>query len=100
MLREIRLSEARRQFSALLRQIEAEPEVGYRILVRDRVVAELRSPEPRLGRMNAGAVLLKLAEEFAVSRRSPRKRVGEVTSENYKDFLYGKRGLGGSRRRL
>jgi len=99
MMREIRLSEARRQFSRLLRQIEADPELGYRILVRDRVLAELRSPEPRLGRMNAGAALLKLTQELHL--RSPRRvgRRGEVTSENFKDFLYGRSRSGSSPRR-
>ena len=97
MMREIRLSEARRQLSRLLRRIEADPEVGYRILVRDRVLAELRSPEPRLGRMNAGAALLKLTQELPL--RSPR-RAGRaaVTSENFKDFLYGRSRSGGSPR--
>jgi antitoxin (DNA-binding transcriptional repressor) of toxin-antitoxin stability system len=46
MLQEISLSDARRRLSALLREIEADPGAGYRILVRKRVVAELRSPAP------------------------------------------------------
>ena len=43
-LREINLTEARRRLSSLVREMEAEPDIGYQIKVRDRVVAELRSP--------------------------------------------------------
>ena len=96
-LREISLSEARRHFSSLLREIEANPDVGYRILVRKRVVAELRSPQPAKGRMNAGAALLKLADEIARRRRPQRTKGPEVTSQNYKEFLYGKHGVLGPR---
>ena len=61
-MREISVSDARRRLSALLREIEADPDVGYRILVRKRVVAELRSPAPAR-RKNPGASMLKLALE-------------------------------------
>lgn len=99
MLQEIRLSEARRQFSALLRQIDADPETGFRIKVHNRVVAELRSPAPREGRVNTGAALLQLASEIAGSRPGKRPRGREVTSENYKAFLYGRTRPAHSRRR-
>jgi hypothetical protein len=46
MLQEISLSDARRRLSSLLREIEADPGTGYRILVRKRVVAELRGDLP------------------------------------------------------
>jgi len=38
------LCDARKRFSAILREIESDPGTGYRIPVRKRVIAELRSP--------------------------------------------------------
>ncbi|MGA2740437.1 MAG: hypothetical protein ABSG65_23745 [Bryobacteraceae bacterium] len=63
MLREIGISDARKRLSDILREIEADPGAGYRILVRKRVVAELRSPAPAR-RGNPGAAMLKLALEM------------------------------------
>ena len=63
MLREISLSDARKRLSEILREIESDPGTGYRILVRKRVVAELRSPAP-VRRKNPGAAMLKLALEL------------------------------------
>jgi len=102
MLRDIQVSEARRRLPSLLREIRQDPDVGYRILVRDQVVAELRRPTPSGARMNAGAALLKAAEKIARSMRtSPRRaaRAAEVTSQNYKEFLYGNWRTSGSRKR-
>ncbi|MBI3697289.1 MAG: hypothetical protein HY238_20940 [Acidobacteria bacterium] len=50
-LPEIGVGRARREFSKLLRQIEADPDAGYRILVHNKVVAELRSLTGRPGRI-------------------------------------------------
>jgi hypothetical protein len=52
-----------------LREIEADPETGYRIVVRKRAVAELRSPAVAR-RKNASAAMLKLAREM--ERLAPR----------------------------
>ena len=92
LLRDISLSEARRQLSALLRRIHDQPDIGYRLLVHNRVAAELRSPRSAPGGMSAAA-LLRAAEKIKRSR--PRKRKGRVTSasENYKEILYGKNGI-------
>jgi len=90
-LREINLSEARRRLSSILREIEAEPEVGYQIKVRDKVVAELRSPAVKRGYGNAGEAMLRAARKVEkLMQRVPRKK-SQVTSENYKEHLYGKR---------
>ncbi|MGA3039806.1 MAG: hypothetical protein ABSF54_03330 [Bryobacteraceae bacterium] len=86
MLREISLSDARKRLSGILREIEADPGAGYRILVRKRVVAELRSPAP-VRRNNPGAAMLKLALEME-KLSSPRSGKGDdVTAANYKEFL-------------
>lgn len=90
-LREINLTEARRRLSSILREIEAEPDVGYRIKVRDKVVAELRSPRPKPGYGNAGEALLRAACK-AEKLWKPRSRKRDAaTSRNYKEYLYGKR---------
>ena len=90
-LRDINLSEARRRLSSILREIEAAPEVGYQIRVRDKVVAELRSPASQRGYGEAGEAMLRAARKAEkIMRKSPRKK-DSVTSENYKEYLYGKR---------
>ena len=88
MFREINLSEARRRLSALVREIEADPSAGYRLKVRDSVVAELRRPAPGEGCPNAGEALLRAADRIARLHRTKPKGP-QVTSENYKEFLYG-----------
>jgi hypothetical protein len=90
-LREINLTEARRRLSSLVREMEAEPDIGYRIKVRDRIVAELRSPESSRGYLNPGEALLRAARKAEkLMLRAPKKK-DSVTSENYKEYLYGKR---------
>jgi antitoxin (DNA-binding transcriptional repressor) of toxin-antitoxin stability system len=98
MLQEINLSEARRRLSALLREIEADPGAGYRILVRKRVVAELRSPAP-VRRKNPGATMLKLALEMEKLSSPARGEADDVTAANYKEHLYGDQPFAGPRRR-
>jgi antitoxin (DNA-binding transcriptional repressor) of toxin-antitoxin stability system len=78
MLREISLSDARKRLSEILREIEADPGAGYRILVRKRVIAELRSPAPAR-RKNPGATMLKLAMELE-KLSSPARRAADGTS--------------------
>jgi antitoxin (DNA-binding transcriptional repressor) of toxin-antitoxin stability system len=90
-LREIGLTEARRRLSSLLREIEAEPDVGYQIKVRDRVVAELRSPASKRGSINSGQALLRAAREAERLMRGMPKKKDSVTSANYKEYLYGRR---------
>jgi len=98
MLQEISLSDARRRLSALLREIEADPGAGYRILVRKRVVAELRSPAP-VRRKNPGAPMLKLALEMEKLSSPARGEADDVTAANYKEHLYGDQPFAGPRRR-
>ncbi len=93
LLRPISLSEARRRLSSLLREIDSHPDIGYRIQVHNRPVAELRSAGPVPGRMNPGAALLKAAERVSRGRPlRPRSRK-ESVSKNYKEVLYGKDAL-------
>lgn len=97
-LREINLTEARRRLSSILREIEAEPDVGYQIKVRDRVVAELRSPASRRAQMSSGEALLKFAREMeALYPRRPGQPLENI-SGHYKEYLYGKRRPARSRR--
>jgi antitoxin (DNA-binding transcriptional repressor) of toxin-antitoxin stability system len=97
MLQEISLSDARKRLSSLLREIEADPDAGYRILVRRRVVAELRSPAPAR-RKNAGAAMLKLASEMEKLSSQAGGETERVTAANYKEFLYGNKPFTRSRR--
>ena len=93
LLQDISLSEARRQLSALVRQIQGDPDVGYRIVVRKQAVAELRSPAEAPGRIGAAAALLRAGERINRGRpRNPRTRTNSVAA-NYKEMLYGKNGI-------
>src|ERR1017187_8156664 len=98
MLREISLSDARKRLSEILREIEADPGAGYRILVRKRVIAELRSPAPAR-RKNPGATMLKLAMELEKLSSPAISGPDEVTAANYKEYLYGEKPFTGPRRR-
>jgi len=82
------VSEARRNLSALPREIESHPETGYQIRVRKRVAAELRSPASAR-RKSSGAMLLKAAREMERQRPEPEGLAGDVNSTNYTAFLYG-----------
>jgi|SRR5579864_315156 len=90
-LREINLTEARRRLSSILREIEAEPDVGYQIKVRDRVVAELLSPRQRRGHGNSGEAMLRLAREAEKLQPTKGRKKDGITSANFKEYLYGKR---------
>ncbi len=98
MLQEISLSDARRRLSDILREIESDPNTGYRILVRKRVVAELRSPAPARHK-NPGATMLKLALEMEKLSSPTRGKGDQVTAANYKEYLYGSKPLARPRRR-
>lgn len=90
-LRDISLTEARRRLSSLLREIEVEPNVGYQIKVRDKVVAELRSPASYRGQTSAGEALLKFAREMeALCPRKPGEPLRNI-SGHFKEYLYGKK---------
>lgn len=78
-------TDARRQFSSLLLRIDRNPDAGYRIRVYNRVAAELCGPQPEI---NSGAALLRLAD-WAKRHPVRRHKGPPVTSENYKEFLYG-----------
>jgi len=90
-LREINLTEARRRLSSILREIEAEPDVGYQIKVRDKVVAELRSSPSKRGYKNDGEAMLQLARDAEKLWPGNGGKKDGVTSRNLKEFLYGKR---------
>ncbi len=89
MTQEIGLSEARRQLSALLREIDSDPERVYRIRVHNRVVAELRSAKPETPRLESGAALLAAVAEMERLERGKKPRKLRAISENFKEYLYG-----------
>jgi antitoxin (DNA-binding transcriptional repressor) of toxin-antitoxin stability system len=94
----ISLSDARKRLSDILREIEADPGAGYRILVRNRVVAELRSPAP-VRRKNPGATMLKLALEMEKLSLPARGTADEATAANYQEDLSGSKPVSPRRRR-
>ena len=97
MLRDISLSAARQKLPALVRELAEDSGLTFRIHLRNRVVAELRAPEPEPGRLVGIAALLKLSDDLA-RRPRPQSQRPAVTSQNYKEFLYGRWPPAGSRR--
>jgi antitoxin (DNA-binding transcriptional repressor) of toxin-antitoxin stability system len=89
-LREINLSEARRRLSQLLREIEKDPDAGFQIKVRGKVVAELRSPLPQRGYGNAGEALLRAAYQAQRLSGKIAGKKNRAISDRYKEYLYGK----------
>jgi antitoxin (DNA-binding transcriptional repressor) of toxin-antitoxin stability system len=87
-LREVNLTEARKQLSSLIREIENQPDVGYQITVRNKIVAELRSPEA--ARLNSGAALLRAARKAEQFLKGTSRKKDKVSSENVKEYLYGR----------
>ena len=87
-MRQISLSQARKSLSGLLHEIRLNPEVTYQIAVRNRVVAELKRPASHAPKRNSGAALLSFARAME-KLNAPKPRHLAVTSENYKEYLYG-----------
>lgn len=54
----LNISEARKRFSSLLKNVQREPDVVYEITVNDIVVGELRAPERSGYRVGTGRDLL------------------------------------------
>jgi len=88
VVREIGISEARKRFASLIRDIEAHPEDIYLIKVRNKVIAELGAPPKDRPQDNPSARIL--AAVLRAEKRSPRRRrPKKALSANYKDKLYG-----------
>ena len=99
MLREIGLSEARRRLSSLLREIEADPALGYQIRVREKVVGELRSPLSDSPQVSSGEALLRAARRVEELSAGRKRRAQRDVASNYKEHLYGPAWETRSRRR-
>ncbi|MBM3813360.1 MAG: hypothetical protein FJW20_17180 [Acidimicrobiia bacterium] len=88
--KEINLSEARRTFSHLLREIEEDPATGYRITVRGKCIAELKAPAARQSNLAPGKAMLAAARKM--EQMMPQgASLGSV--RNYREQLYGEGGL-------
>lgn len=84
----------RKYLSEILRKIDCGPGICYRIPVRGRVVAELRSPSPAR-RKNPGATMLTLALEMKKLSSPTRGKADGLTATNFKQHLYGKKPFAG-----
>ena len=59
----IPVSEARKQLSQLLKNVQENPDITYEITVNDIVLGELVTPKERRQRLGTGAALLRATEE-------------------------------------
>lgn len=59
----IPVSEARKQLSQLLKQVQEHPDMTYEITVNDVVLGELVTPKGRRRRLDSGAALLRAIDE-------------------------------------
>ncbi len=87
MVQELSISEARKKLPALLKAIQKDSSLSFLIKVREEPIAALRAlvKGPKKGRAVQSLLrLMKKQERVKKIRRS------NITSENFKNFLYGK----------
>jgi len=86
----IPVSEARKQLSQLLKNIQENPDMTYEIAVNDIVLGELVPPKGRRRLLGSGAALLRAIEEIGEpeSGRTTRHSV----ARDHDVHLYHKKG--------
>lgn len=83
MVTKLSATEAKRQLSIILREIEKRPERRYLITVRDRVVAEVRAVSSAKRGGETGEQLLNTAMQL-----EQRDIPVHATARNHDDYLY------------
>ncbi|MBI4840821.1 MAG: hypothetical protein HY803_07075 [candidate division NC10 bacterium] len=85
----IPISDARRQLSYLVRQLQRDPSRIYTITVRDKAVAELRAIRPAAEPGLAARKLLDIMAKLPKPRGKSRTDI----ASHIKERLYGKGGV-------
>lgn len=85
----IPISDARRQLSYLVRQLQRDPRRIYTITVRDKAVAELRAFRPAAEPGLAARKLLDIMAKLPKPRGKSRTDI----ASHFKEHLYGRAGL-------
>lgn len=83
MVTKLSATEAKRQLSIILREIEKRPERRYLITVHDRVVAEVRAASSAKRGGETGKQLLNTAMQL-----EQRDIPVHATARNHDDYLY------------
>ncbi|MCZ7626093.1 MAG: hypothetical protein C3F12_12470 [Candidatus Methylomirabilota bacterium] len=86
----IPVSEARKQLSQLLKQVQENPDLTYEITVNDIVLGELVTPKGQRRRLGTGAALLRAAEEIGEPDSSSTKR--HAVARDHDVHLYHRKG--------
>ena len=84
----VSISNARKDLPKLIREIEKNPDVVFKITVRNETVAEIRSPKTMVQPGEAVQKLLRLRKKLSSGIRSQLK---EPISPRVKDYLYPER---------
>lgn len=81
----VSISNARKELPKMIREIEKNPEVVFKITVRNETVAEIRSAKTMVQRGEAVRKLLRLRKKLSSGIRN---RSREPISQRVKDSLY------------
>lgn len=86
----IPVSEARKQLSHLLKNVQENPDMTYEITVNDIVLGELVTPKERRRRLGTGAALLQATEEVGEPDSGRTKR--HSVAKDHDVHLYHQKG--------
>ncbi len=81
----VSISNARKDFAKMIREIQKNPEAVFRITVRNEIVAEIRSARTMLQPGEAVRKLVHLRQELSFPIKGKSK---EPTSKKVSDYLY------------
>jgi antitoxin (DNA-binding transcriptional repressor) of toxin-antitoxin stability system len=81
----VSISNARKDLPKMIREIEKNPEVVFKITVRNETVAEIRSAKTMVQGGEAVQKLLRLRKKLSSGTRD---RSREPISHRVKDYLY------------
>jgi hypothetical protein len=83
----ISISNARKDLPKMIKEIQRNPEIVFKIAVRSETVAELRAAKPMAPPGEAVRRLIQLRQDLSSAARGKKKL---TISKNVKDVLYTK----------
>ena len=87
MKNNLSISTARKDLPKMVKEIQRDPSIIYRISVRNETIAELRSAKPMVAPGEAVRKLIQLREELSFPVGNKGK---EPISKKVKNYLYAK----------
>lgn len=84
------VSEARKQLSQLLKNVQEHPDMTYEITVNDIVLGELATPKERRRHLGTGAALLRVTDEIGEPDSGGTKR--HAVARDHDVYFYRQKG--------